>query len=217
MRRVYIFPTIVLLLFFVFQSCSSVNKVALNKRQISYQIVKEGKIKIKNPRFAVEDSYNVEQVIKNVGETYEELENVEKLEEELKIKSVLEEAKTYLGTPYRYGGITRKGIDCSGFVLSVFSPILGLRLPRVASAQAQEGDRVDLSEIREGDLVFFAKRSRISHVGIVYSVSEEREVSFIHASTSRGVMVSSLNSKYWAPKFKFAKRVIKTDESNCLM
>ncbi|HAV01774.1 NlpC/P60 family protein [Chryseobacterium salipaludis] len=134
-----------------------------------------------------------------------------------KIDDILTEAESYLGTPYRYGGTTRSGIDCSAFVLSVFGASAGLHLPRVAASQAQEGQKVDKSELQKGDLVFFSHgRGRISHVGIVESISEEGTVKFIHAATSRGVMISSLNDSYWGPRYRFAKRVITPElsESN---
>lgn len=132
-----------------------------------------------------------------------------------KIDDILTEAESYLGTPYRYGGTTRNGIDCSAFVLSVFGASAGLNLPRVAASQAQEGERVEKSELQKGDLVFFShSRGRISHVGIVESVSEDGTVKFIHAATSRGVMVSSLNDSYWGPKFRFAKRVLSQEAFN---
>jgi lipoprotein Spr len=124
------------------------------------------------------------------------------------IDNILTEAQTYLGTPYRYGGMTRNGIDCSAFVLSVFGAAAGLTLPRVAASQSQEGEAIDKENLQKGDLIFFSHGRRISHVGIVESVTEEGEVKFIHAATSKGVMISSLNDSYWGPKFRFAKRVI---------
>lgn len=126
-----------------------------------------------------------------------------------KIDDILAEAQTYLGTPYRYGGTTRKGIDCSAFVLSVFGAVAGMNLPRVAASQAQEGDKIERENLQKGDLVFFSHgRGRISHVGIVEEVNAEGEIKFIHAATSKGVMISSLNDSYWGPKFRFAKRVM---------
>lgn len=128
------------------------------------------------------------------------------------IDNILEEAATYLGVPYRYGGMTRSGIDCSAFVLSVFGAAAGVQLPRVAASQANEGERVEKTELQKGDLVFFSQgRGRISHVGIVDSVDENGEVQFIHAATSRGVMKSSLNDRYWGPRYRFAKRILTTD------
>ncbi len=127
---------------------------------------------------------------------------------EKKMDGLLAEAETYLGVPYRYGGTTRKGIDCSAFVLSVFGTTIGLNLPRVAASQAKEGERIEKEDIRKGDLVFFSRGGRISHVGIVHDVDSEGEIHFIHAATSKGVMISPLNDRYWGPKFRFAKRVI---------
>ncbi|MPS74689.1 MAG: hydrolase Nlp/P60 [Chryseobacterium sp.] len=126
------------------------------------------------------------------------------------IDNILSEAESYLGTPYRFGGTSRSGIDCSAFVLSVFGAAAGMDLPRVAAEQSQEGDAVERTELQKGDLVFFSHRGgRISHVGIVEEVTPEGEVKFIHAATSKGVMVSSLDDNYWGPKFRFAKRIVK--------
>ncbi len=126
------------------------------------------------------------------------------------IDQILNEAHSYLGTPYRLGGMTRRGIDCSAFVLSVFDAAAGKDLPRVAASQAREGDRVNREELEKGDLLFFATSggSRISHVGIVENIDDEGNVKFIHAATSKGVSISSLNESYWNARFKFAKRVI---------
>lgn len=126
-----------------------------------------------------------------------------------KIDDILAEAETYLGTPYKYGGMTRRGIDCSAFVLSVFSSVTGINLPRVAASQAQEGEKIEKEQLQKGDLVFFSQgRGRISHVGIVETVTADGDVKFIHAATSRGVMISSLDDSYWGPKYRFAKRVL---------
>jgi lipoprotein Spr len=130
------------------------------------------------------------------------------------IDNILSEASTYLGTPYRYGGMTRKGIDCSAFVLSVFGAAAGLTLPRVAASQSQEGEAIDKENLQKGDLIFFSHGKRISHVGIVENVTEEGEIMFIHAATSKGVMISSLNDSYWGPKYRFAKRVINENGDN---
>ena len=125
------------------------------------------------------------------------------------IDGILNEAESYLGTPYRYGGMTRNGIDCSAFVLSVFGAAVGMNLPRVAASQATEGETIDKENLQKGDLVFFSHGGgRISHVGIVEEVTPEGDVKFIHAATSRGVMISSLADSYWGPKFRFAKRII---------
>ncbi|KIA90182.1 C40 family peptidase [Kaistella jeonii] len=132
-----------------------------------------------------------------------------------KLDDILKEAETYLGTPYRYGGMTRSGIDCSAFVLSVFGAVTGMSLPRVAASQAQEGEKINKEDLQKGDLVFFSHgRGKISHVGIVENVTAEGEVTFIHSATSKGVMISSLDDSYWGPKFRFAKRVMSQNTFN---
>lgn len=152
----------------------------------------------------------------------EELEKKAKVAEMVKknsiIESLLDEAKTYLGTPYRYGGMSRRGIDCSAFVLSAYREALGVELPRVAASQATEGERVEKSELQKGDLIFFANHRRISHVGIVESVSEDGEIFFIHASSSQGVTITSLDkSSYWSKRFRYAKRIITEDKFDELL
>ncbi len=127
------------------------------------------------------------------------------------IDGILSEAESYLGTPYRYGGTSRNGIDCSAFVLSVFGATVGMNLPRVAAAQSQEGEQIEKTALQKGDLVFFSHGRRISHVGIVHNVDENGEVHFIHAATSKGVMISSLNDSYWGPRFRFAKRILNNE------
>lgn len=135
------------------------------------------------------------------------------IEKEMKksnlIDGILKEADSYIGTRYRLGGMTRSGIDCSAFVLSVFGATTNINLPRVSSAQAQQGERVERANIEKGDLLFFnTSGSRISHVGIVHDITPEGEIKFIHASTSKGVIVSSLNERYWGARYRFAKRIL---------
>lgn len=126
--------------------------------------------------------------------------------------NLLCEAKTYLGTPYKYGGTTRKGIDCSSFVQHVFAA-LNISLPRTSIEQSHRGTLVSKHNLKKGDLIFFAHtpKSRISHVGIVESVSPTGEIFFIHASSSKGVTISSLDTAYWNSKFKTGKRILDSD------
>uniref|UniRef100_UPI0039A58DB6 C40 family peptidase n=1 Tax=Ornithobacterium rhinotracheale TaxID=28251 RepID=UPI0039A58DB6 len=122
-------------------------------------------------------------------------------------KMVLEEAHYYLGTPYQYGGTTKKGMDCSGLLLNSFQRV-NIQLPRVSREQANYGMEIKLSQVQAGDAVFFNTSGRgISHAGIVERVAGA-EVFFIHASSSRGVMVSSLNEPYWNKRFVKAVRYL---------
>lgn len=166
-------------------------KLQIDKKQLISSFVSENSIALSNAKNKLKNS-EIAKAIK-----YNKV-----------IDNILTEAETYLGTPYRYGGTSRNGIDCSAFVLSVFGAAASLTLPRVAASQAQEGESIDKTELQKGDLVFFSHGRRISHVGIVESISENGDVKFIHAATSKGVMVSSLSDSYWGPKFRFAKRMI---------
>lgn len=107
-------------------------------------------------------------------------------------------------TPYRYGGMSRGGIDCSGFVLMTFRERFDLSLPRETRQQAEIGTEINKDELLPGDLVFFKTGAGESglHVGI-YDTDNQ----FIHASTSRGVMRSSLDNVYWRKNFWQARRI----------
>lgn len=122
---------------------------------------------------------------------------------------VIATAKSYQGTPYKYGGTTRSGMDCSALVFHSYYSI-GINMPRTSNDQSQVGEKVPVKDIRQGDLVFFAtskKKNQVTHSGIVTEV-QDGEVRFIHSSTSLGVTEDYLSSKYWANAFLFAKRVL---------
>lgn len=122
---------------------------------------------------------------------------------------VVENAKQFDGVRYKYGGTTKKGMDCSGLVFTSFKQE-NISIPRTTSDLAKTGNWIDLKEVQKGDLLFFAtkKNSRtINHVGIV-TESRIGNVEFIHASTSNGVMISNLAERYWYFAFVQARRVL---------
>lgn len=110
--------------------------------------------------------------------------------------------KLWKGTPYRMGGLTTRGIDCSGFVLVTFKALLNTRLPRTVDEQAALGRGVVPTELRTGDLVFFKTGAAMRHVGIYLDHGR-----FMHASTRRGVMISALADGYWRQRFWQARRL----------
>jgi cell wall-associated NlpC family hydrolase len=124
-------------------------------------------------------------------------------------ESIVKYAKTFDGTRYKYGGTTKRGMDCSGLIHISFKEH-NINLPRTTAALQSTGNWIDLKEVNTGDLIFFAtnKNSRkVNHVGIVTGV-RPGHVEFIHASSSKGVMVSSLAERYWYFAFVQARRVL---------
>lgn len=111
---------------------------------------------------------------------------------------------SWLGAPYKYGGSTRQGTDCSGMVMSVYNEVFGIALYRSSADQLKNVKEVDLPEAVFGDLVFFKiSGNKASHVGIYLG-----ERKFIHSSTSRGVVVNSLDEAYYKKYYLSAGRVI---------
>ena len=117
--------------------------------------------------------------------------------------AIIATAKKYVGVPYLWGGSTPSGFDCSGFVQYVFKAH-GISLPRVSRDQYTAGYAVSKASLKPGDLVFFnTSGSGVSHLGIYLGNDQ-----FIHASTSKGVVITQLSSSYWTSRYVGARRVI---------
>ena len=114
--------------------------------------------------------------------------------------------KDYLywkGTPYRLGGNSKKGIDCSALVQDIFKNSFKITIPRTTNRQVKLGKFVDRSDLQVSDLVFFKTGWNVRHVGIYMGNNE-----FLHASVSQGVIISSLNNVYWKGKYWQSRRVM---------
>lgn len=126
------------------------------------------------------------------------------------VDDVINFAKRFLGTPYRYAGSTPSGFDCSGFIYYVMGNF-GFSLTRTSYGLAEFGRTVKLADLRPGDLMFFKGRNvnstQIGHVGMVIDVGPG-VIKFIHSSSSRGVVIDNFyTSKYYIPRFIKAKRL----------
>ena len=114
-------------------------------------------------------------------------------------------AAEWIGTPYRAGGDSRHGTDCSGLVSQLYKKTYRMRLSRSTDGQLKESNKIARRNLREGDLVFFTSRSsrkKVAHVGTYL-----KDGKFIHASTSQGVIVSSLKEKYYTQHWLCGGRV----------
>lgn len=119
--------------------------------------------------------------------------------------ALLSHVDEWYGTPYRMGGTSKGGVDCSAFVQAVYLSAFAVSLPRTARDQYSTSRIVSTTELKEGDLVFFNTRGGVSHVGIYLQNNK-----FIHASTSYGVTVSDMFDPYYLKRFVGAGRIEKS-------
>ena len=123
--------------------------------------------------------------------------------EHLPSHNLLQGVDEWYGVKYRSGGNGKSGIDCSGFTVAVYLAVYGIALPRVSKDQYNKTRKISTTELQEGDLVFFNTQGHgVSHVGVYLGNNK-----FIHASVSRGVMVSSLFESYYLQRFIGAGRI----------
>ena len=114
-------------------------------------------------------------------------------------------ANTQIGKKYKWGSAGPSSFDCSGFTSYIYKDGAGISLPRTSVSQSKVGIKISRNQLKSGDLVFFNTSGKgISHVGMYIGDSK-----FIHASTSKGVRIDSLNSSYYKSKFVTASRIIK--------
>lgn len=118
-------------------------------------------------------------------------------------EALLRQLDQWRGTPYKLGGTGRTGIDCSAFVQTTLADHFQVRLPRSTDQQVQSGFEVEPAHMEPGDLVFFRNHKGGNHVGL-YMGSRW----FLHASTSAGVTLNSLDERYWQRHFWHARRVM---------
>ncbi|EJF30120.1 outer membrane lipoprotein [Enterobacter sp. Ag1] len=116
---------------------------------------------------------------------------------------IMDQYASWKGVRYRLGGSSRAGIDCSAFVQRTFQEQFGLTLPRSTSEQQESGKSVSRNKLRTGDLVLFRAGSTGRHVGIYIGNNQ-----FVHASTSSGVVISSMDEPYWKKRYNEARRVL---------
>ncbi len=127
--------------------------------------------------------------------------------ESSKEKEIVKIARSYVGVKYQYGGVSNKGVDCSGLSHLVYKDA-GIILPRISQEQSKFGKRVYIGELRKGDLIFFGAKpgsKKITHIGIV-SYFNNGYIKMIHASSSKGVREDVVDDVYWRQRYIKASR-----------
>lgn len=123
---------------------------------------------------------------------------------------IVDYSKQFIGTRYKWGGTTKRGMDCSGLVYESFKAYQ-IYLPRISRDMAKKGRKINLKQTLKGDLLFFKtgnnRRNSINHVGLVVEI-RDNNIFFIHATSSKGVIISSINNAYWKSAFTEVRRVL---------
>ena len=115
---------------------------------------------------------------------------------------LLKSYDNWKGTRYSWGGDSKSGIDCSALTRRVYREVFEFELPRVSVDQAQRGKQITRDELRPGDILFFRPENRVNHTAVYVGNSL-----FINASSSKGVILSSLDNNYWGKYFKYGVRI----------
>lgn len=117
--------------------------------------------------------------------------------------ALYKEYKKWVKTPYKYGGLTQNGVDCSSLVQQIYEDAFGIHIPRTTKYQAQKGSKISKKSAKAGDLVFFKTGYNKRHAGIIIE-----EGKFIHTSQKHGVTVSQLSNPYWKSNYWQSRRVL---------
>lgn len=184
---------IILLLIVSFSSCKS-SKNVKKKRTSSTKIV------TKKSKKTVTEGRN-----KTIVKAPYEEGNSKKS----KADFIINYAKQFEGVRYKWGGTTTSGMDCSGLVYESFKSY-DVILPRISRDMAKKGNRIKLKNVHKGDLLFFKtgnRRNSINHVGLIVDI-RNNDIKFIHATSSKGVIISGLNETYWLKAFHEARRIL---------
>ena len=161
----------------------------------------------KDPKLPNTDASNSKVPVNTLADNAAAIENVTTLQlkygilmntevEQIKNAPLYQAIDEWYGTPYRLGGSTKSGIDCSAFVQAIYTALFGVMIPRTAREQYQASRQINREELKEGDLVFFNTTGGVSHVGVYLQNNK-----FVHAAVSEGVMISDLDDSYWSRRF----------------
>jgi cell wall-associated NlpC family hydrolase len=188
-RKLIYFPLLLLIV-----SCGSSKKKVANRDERRVSVAVSGEVRPTNGNVPLKEG--TELSVRGDGTSHRD------------VNKVINTALQYAGVRYKYGGTTKSGMDCSGLMFVSFAEH-DYKLPRTSTEMAEEGKKIRINEVGKGDLLFFStgrRNNRINHVGLVVDI-DGNDIKFIHSSTSRGVIVSSLREGYWNSSFVKATRV----------
>ncbi|NBC64571.1 MAG: hydrolase Nlp/P60 [Bacteroidetes bacterium] len=174
--------------------CFLLTGCGISKRTTAPHPPQERSISQDEPSVQTETEQDIP-VAMDVSSAYENITSVQ--------KQLHNAHREWKGTPYRFGGETSNGIDCSAFTQQVFRDFFNKDLPRHTRKQLREGTGIRRRSIKTGDLIFFKTGRRSLHVGISMGDGD-----FLHASVTSGVMISNIGESYWATRFLGARRVL---------
>jgi len=180
---------LIILIGFAIASCST--KRHISKQNTNKQIQNETKKKVE-----IQEQKKQLDSVRNL--------NTQNPKKKTSVKHQLEtHYNKYKAVPYKYGGTSIKGFDCSGFVQYTYKTIFNINLPRTTQLMLKEGTSVKKAKLRIGDLVLFRTSKHYRHVGIFMG-----DKLFMHVSTKKGLMKSNLNNPYWLKRYLTSRRIL---------
>ena len=200
-----------MLLTFIMESCQTKSAIVTSKfqaEQLGIYQTPSKKSTVNTPKISEIISSPFTSSFSKISDTNEPDYWLHSENDSYLIDQLINRGITFLGTPYRTGGTSTTGMDCSGFIIATFSGF-SLKLPRTSNEMSRTGLEIPTDTAKKGDLIFFKTngRSVINHVGMILEVLDN-EIKFIHSSTQRGVIVSSTKEGYYKNTLAKINRVI---------
>lgn len=199
--------TVFMLIFSLFLSTFSFAQRKINIKKSSAKTQRELVFEDNNSTIFdaeyIHDQSYIDQKINEIEESVASMSGAYNTLDDIILKNKLFDSfNSWKGTKYRLGGTNSHGIDCSALTREVFLDVFGYELPRVSYDQVKKGRRIQRNDLKPGDIVYFRPNNTGSHVAVYIGNSL-----FINASSSQGVVLSSLNNSYWGKYFRYGVRV----------
>lgn len=198
MKRLFVFSTILFILCFFVGTSAKTSSVAKKSGTI------QGDPGVYDSEYVHDEKVIIKKVtkLKNDQQAILLSGSFDQISDIIVENELLKSFENWRGTRYSWGGDSKGGIDCSALTRRVYREVFEFELPRVSVDQAQKGARISREELRPGDILFFRPENRVNHTAVYVGNSL-----FINASSSKGVVLSSLDNSYWNKYFKYGVRI----------